>query len=82
VRPPQPAVSQQIRVIENRFYRQLIERRPVGFQVSADVEQYAARLRRAIEEIQTASSNSQPRGSERTLTIAALATFAQRRLIP
>jgi len=80
----QPAVSQQLRVIEKFFGRRLIERTAGGFSVDEDVELYAARLQRAMDEIRAATRAFQDQTDklENRLTIALLATFAQRWLIP
>jgi len=80
----QPAVSQQLRVIEKYFGRRLIERTAGGVSVDEDVELYAARLQRAMDEIRAATRAFQDHTDklENRLTIALLATFAQRWLIP
>ncbi len=80
----QPAVSQQMRVLEGYFGRRLIERTPKGFRVEPEVEVYAARIGRAVAEIHAASVafQTQNRRIENQLTVALLATFAQRWLIP
>lgn len=80
----QPAVSQQLRVLERFFGRRLIEKTATGFRVAPDAELYAARLARAVDDIRAASSafSEQSIASENQLSIALLATFAQRWLIP
>ena len=80
----QPAVSQQIRVIENYFGRRLIERTTAGLSVDPDVELYAARLQRAFAEVRDATDTFQEQASKAAnrLTLSLLATFAQRWLIP
>lgn len=80
----QPAVSQQLRVIEGFFGRRMVERTSTGLRIDPDVELYASRLRRAIEDIRSASSafRDQSRAIENQLTISLLATFGQRWLIP
>lgn len=80
----QPAISQRLRALERHFGRKLIERTPTGFRMDADVEAFAARLRSAVTEIEHASATfrSQSQQAANGLTIALLATFAQRWLIP
>jgi len=84
LRVSQPAISQRLRVLESFFGRHLIERTPNGFRVEPDVEVYAARLQRAIHDMQSASDmfRAQSRRTANRLTVALLATFAQRWLIP
>lgn len=80
----QPAISQRLRALERHFGRKLIDRTPTGFRMDAEVEAFAARLRSAIQEIDDASVTfrAQNQQSINSLTIALLATFAQRWLIP
>jgi LysR family glycine cleavage system transcriptional activator len=80
----QPAVSQQLRVLERFFGRSMIERTARGFTVDDDVELYAARLQRAFEEIRqsTAAFEDGARHAANRLTISLLASFAQRWMIP
>lgn len=80
----QPAVSQRLRSLERFFGRRLIERGSTGFTAGPDVRLFAARLRGGIAEIRDASAvfRDQSRRVENQLTIALLATFAQRWLIP
>lgn len=80
----QPAISQRLRALEAFFGRRLIERTPNGFRAESDVEVYAARLQRAIYDMRSASDafRAQSQRTENRLTIALLATFAQRWLIP
>ncbi|MBT5110320.1 MAG: LysR family transcriptional regulator [Rhodospirillaceae bacterium] len=80
----QPAISQQLRIIENFFGRRMIERTSTGVSVDAEVELFAARLQRALDEVRHASAafQEQTDGASNKLTISLLATFAQRWLIP
>lgn len=80
----QPAVSQQLRVIERHFGRRMLERTGAGLRMEADVELYAAKLRSAIESIRSASQTLHERSAEidKQLTVSVLATFAQCWLIP
>jgi LysR family glycine cleavage system transcriptional activator len=80
----QPAVSQQLRVIEHFFGRRLIARAGTGISVEDDVELYSARLRNAFDEIRqaTAAFSRLSHQSETTLTVSLLTTLAQRWLIP
>jgi LysR family glycine cleavage system transcriptional activator len=80
----QPAISQQLRIIENYFGRRMIERTAGGLSVDGDVEVFAARLQRAFNEVREASTafQEQTDGAANKLTISLLATFAQRWLIP
>lgn len=80
----QPAVSQQLRTIERFFGRRMIARTPTGFTLDPEVELFAARLRPAFAEIRAAAAEfaARSRASEKRLTVALLATFAQRWLIP
>jgi len=80
----QPAISQQLRIIENFFGRRMIERTATGVSVDADVELFAVRLQRALDEVRHASAafQEQTNGAANKLTISLLATFAQRWLIP
>lgn len=80
----QPAVSQQLRVIEKFFGRSLIKRTPRGVRIDDDVELYAVRLQRAFVEIRQATSAFKEHNeiSSNSLTISLLATLAQRWLIP
>ncbi len=80
----QPAISQQLRVVEHYFGRRMIERTATGLSVDGDVELFAARLQRAFSEVRHASAvfQEQTDGAANKLTISLLATFAQRWLIP
>jgi LysR family glycine cleavage system transcriptional activator len=80
----QPAISQRLRALERHFGRKLIERTSTGFSAEPEVEVFAARLRSSLDEIRTASASFQAhsRQIENRLTVALLATFAQRWLIP
>ena len=80
----QPAVSQQLRSLERFFGRPMIERSPTGFTLDPEVELFAARLRPAVAEIRAAAAafDSRSREAAQRLTVALLATFAQRWLIP
>lgn len=80
----QPAISQRLRALERHFGRKLIERTSTGFTAESEVEVFAARLRRSLDEIRTAARSFQAhsRRAENRLTVVLLATFAQRWLIP
>jgi LysR family glycine cleavage system transcriptional activator len=79
----QPAVSQRLRQLEAFVERALVRRDAGGIAVSAEGQAYAARLERAFAEIQAATEELRAATApERGLTIAVLATFAQRWLIP
>jgi len=80
----QPAISQRLRALDRHFGRRLIERTSTGFTSDPEVEVFAARLRSSLDEMRAASTTFQAhsRQVENRLTIALLATFAQRWLIP
>jgi LysR family transcriptional regulator, glycine cleavage system transcriptional activator len=80
----QPAISQRLRTLDRYFGRSLIERTSTGFTSEPDVEVFAARLRSSFDELRAASATFQAdsRQAENRITIALLATFAQRWLIP
>lgn len=80
----QPAISQRLRTLERHFGRKLIERTSTGFTSEPDVDMFAARLRSSLVELRAASTafQNQSHQAENRLTIALLATFAQRWLIP
>jgi LysR family glycine cleavage system transcriptional activator len=79
----QPAVSQQLRQLEAVLERPLLRRVAGGVVLTAAGELYAARLRRAFDELQGATDELLARGADaRVLTLSLLATFAQRWLIP
>ena len=80
----QPAISQRLRALERHFGRKLIERTPTGFRMDAEVEAFAARLRTAVQDLGDASTafRAHSQQAANRLTIALLATFAQRWLIP
>lgn len=80
----QPAVSQQLRVLQKFFDRPLIERHSRGFRVDDDVELYAARLQRAFADIQQATTafSDNTESLANRLTVSLLASFAQRWMIP
>jgi len=80
----QPAISQRLRSLDRYFGRKLIERTSTGFITDPDVEVFAARLRSSLDELRAASATFQAhsRQAENRITVALLATFAQRWLIP
>jgi len=80
----QPAVSQQLRVIEGYFGRRMVEASRSGVRAEADAGAYAARLTQALVEIRAATDafQAETRRTENQLTVALLASFAQRWLIP
>jgi LysR family glycine cleavage system transcriptional activator len=79
----QPAVSQQLRQLEEVLDRPLLRRVAGGITLTAAGELYAARLRRAFAELQEATEELLATGADaRVLTVSLLATFAQRWLIP
>jgi LysR family glycine cleavage system transcriptional activator len=79
----QPAVSQQLRQLETMLERSLLRRVAGGIVLTAAGELYAARLRRAFDELQGATEELLATGADaRVLTLSLLATFAQRWLIP
>jgi len=79
----QPAVSQQLRQLEAFLERPLLRRVAGGIVLTAAGELYAARLRRAFEEMRGATEELLASGADaRVLTLSLLATFAQRWLIP
>ncbi len=79
----QPAVSQQLRQLEAFLERPLLRRVGGSLVLTAAGELYAARLRRAFQELQGATDELLATGADaRVLTLSLLATFAQRWLIP
>jgi LysR family glycine cleavage system transcriptional activator len=79
----QPAVSQQLRQLEAVLEGPLVRRAAGGVVLTAAGELYAARLRRAFDELQAATDEVLATGADaRVLTLSLLATFAQRWLIP
>ena len=84
LRVSQPAISQRLRALDRHFGRKLIKRTSSGFTSEPDVEVFAARLRSGIDELRSASAafEGHSRKAENRLTVALLATFAQRWLIP
>jgi len=80
----QPAVSQQLRLIEDYFGRPLIKRTASGISIDEDVELFGGRLQRAFAEIRRAADafQDQADAAANRLTISLLASFAQRWLIP
>ena len=79
----QPAVTQQLRRLEQILGLALCRRAPGGVSLTAEGRAYAARLRHAFSELRAATEDLATQ-SERTtvVTVALLATFAQRWLIP
>ena len=79
----QPAVSQQLRQLEALLEQPLLRRTGGGIVLTAAGELYAARLRRAFDELRGATDELLASGADaRVLTLSLLATFAQRWLIP
>lgn len=77
----QPAVSQRLRQFEESIGRRLVRRTGQGIAVEPEAELFAARVKRALDEIdQAATALIVDRAGE--LTVSLLATFAQRWLIP
>ena len=77
----QPAVSQRLRQFEESIGRPLVRRTGQGVAFEPDAELYAARIKRALDEIdQATAALTANRAGE--LTVSLLATFAQRWLIP
>lgn len=79
----QPAVSQQLRVIEDYFGRPMVKRTASGVSIDEDVELFGGRLQRAFAEIERAAEAFQDQAdvAANQLTISLLASFAQRWLI-
>lgn len=79
----QPAVTQQLRQLEALLEVPLVRRVAGGIAVNVEGQVYAARLQRAFAEIEAATEALRASASQdRVLTVAVLATFAQRWLIP
>lgn len=80
----QPAVSQRLRGLEAHFGRPLITRTPTGFDSAPEVDLYAGQLRHALAEIRNASERFRRSATrpDNRLSVALLASFAQRWLIP
>jgi LysR family transcriptional regulator, glycine cleavage system transcriptional activator len=79
----QPAVTQQLRRLEGFLGRPLVARVPAGIRLTPDGSAYAARLRHAFDEVKAATAELLPgAGPAPVVTVAVLATFAQRWLIP
>jgi len=78
----QPAVSQQVRRLEDELGVQLTVRRSRGVELTPEGEVLATRLTDAFGEIRTAVSIAKRvRHSDRSVSVSLLATFAQRWLI-
>lgn len=80
----QPAISQQLRVIETYFGRPMVKRTSTGVVVDEDVELFGARLQRAFDDVEraVAAFQTQTDSAANRLTVSLLASFAQRWLIP
>jgi len=79
----QPAVTQQLRQLEALLEVPLVRRVAGGIAVTPEGQLYAARLQRAFAEIEAATAEVKAAADQdRVLTVAVLATFAQRWLIP
>jgi LysR family glycine cleavage system transcriptional activator len=82
----QPAVSQHLRRLEAYFGLALVRRAGTRVVLTAEGSSYAARLGGALQEIHRASEELSARAAEAGrdpgLSVAVLATFAQRWLIP
>ena len=78
----QPAVSQRLRQLEELVGRPLLRRTPQGLAIEAEAELYAARIRRALDELAAATEAVRAPSGGGPLTVSLLATFAQRWLIP
>ncbi|MGF1626599.1 MAG: LysR substrate-binding domain-containing protein, partial [Alphaproteobacteria bacterium] len=80
----QPAISQRLRQLEEVLGRSLLRRTARGIGVDEAGELYAARLRRALDEIAEATAAIRPDAAQAAedLTLSLLSTLAQRWLIP
>jgi LysR family glycine cleavage system transcriptional activator len=79
----QPAVTQQLRRLEAALGLALVARRPGGLALTPEGRRYAGRLRHAFDELKAATAELVPAAAgARVVTVAVLATFAQRWLIP
>jgi LysR family glycine cleavage system transcriptional activator len=79
----QPAVTQQLRRLEGFLGLALVERRQGGIALTPAGRGYAARLRHAFDDLRAATGELLPETRRgHIVTVAVLATFAQRWLIP
>ena len=79
----QPAVSQQLRRLEDELGLALVDRDAAGFALTPVATAYAERLTRAFADIRAATGELRPAGDgERVVSVVVLATLAQRWLIP
>ncbi len=79
----QPAVSQQLRRLEEALETTLVDREASTFRLTRAGTAYAERLARAFADIRAATEEVRPQGdADRVVSLAVLATLAQRWLMP
>jgi len=80
----QPAISQQIKTLEQFLGARLFERMAHGLVLTADAGLFAARVRQALATIEDAADAMREQAQEggKSVSVAVLSTFAQRWLIP
>ena len=79
----QPAISQQLRRLEDALGMPLVDRDARSFRLTPAARAYGERLSRAFADIGAATAELRPTGEgDRVVSVAVLATLAQRWLIP